>query len=126
MPNAVADTSVFIAIEAQRTLKDLPDALGVSAITLGELQLGVLAATDLTVLANRQRTLSVVQQLTPLPIDEPVAAAWALMIAQLRQAARRMPINDSWIAATAIRHGLPVLTQDGDYDDIPGLTTIKF
>lgn len=126
MPNAVADTSVFIAIESQRILKDLPDALGVSAITIGELQLGVLAATDLTVRASRQRTLSVVQQLTPLPIDEPVAAAWALMIAQLRQAARKMPINDSWIAATAIRHGLPVLTQDGDYDDIPGLTTIKF
>jgi predicted nucleic acid-binding protein len=98
----------------------------VSSITVGELHLGVLAATEVIVLANRHRTLSVVQQLTPLPIDEAVATAWALMIAQLRQAGRRMPINDSWIAATAIRHDLTVLTQDGDYDAIPGLTTIKF
>jgi predicted nucleic acid-binding protein len=30
-----------------------------------------------------------------------------------------MPVNDSWIAATAIAHGIPVLTQDDDYDHAP-------
>ena len=32
-----------------------------------------------------------------------------------------MPINDSWIAATAIASGLAVATQDRDYDHVPGL-----
>ena len=36
-----------------------------------------------------------------------------------------MPINDSWIAATAIAHDLPVVTQDADFDDAPGLAVIK-
>ena len=36
-----------------------------------------------------------------------------------------MPVNDSWIAATAIAHGLPVVTQDDDYADVPGLDVIR-
>ncbi len=37
-----------------------------------------------------------------------------------------MPLNDSWIAATAIAREISVVTQDADYDDIPGLATIRF
>lgn len=36
-----------------------------------------------------------------------------------------MPVNDSWIAATAMSLGIPVVTQDDDYVDLPGLTVIK-
>jgi len=36
-----------------------------------------------------------------------------------------MPINDSWIAATALAHDLAVLTQDADYDVVPELRIIK-
>ncbi len=36
-----------------------------------------------------------------------------------------MPLNDSWIAATTIAHGLPVATQDGDYDEVSGLEVVK-
>lgn len=35
------------------------------------------------------------------------------------------PINDSWIAATAITHHVPVVTQDSDYDDVPGVEVIR-
>jgi predicted nucleic acid-binding protein len=36
-----------------------------------------------------------------------------------------MPLNDSWIAATAIANRLPVVAQDDDYADIPGLEVIR-
>jgi predicted nucleic acid-binding protein len=36
-----------------------------------------------------------------------------------------MPANDSWIAATALAYELPILTQDGDYDDVPGLEVVR-
>jgi predicted nucleic acid-binding protein len=36
-----------------------------------------------------------------------------------------VPINDSWIAATAIAHGIAVVTQDTDYDAMPGVEVIK-
>ena len=42
-----------------------------------------------------------------------------------RDEGNRMPINDSWIAATAIANEMAVATQDGDYDDIPGLRVIR-
>jgi predicted nucleic acid-binding protein len=38
---------------------------------------------------------------------------------------KNMPINDSWIAATALAAGVPVVTQDADYDDVPGLAVIR-
>jgi predicted nucleic acid-binding protein len=31
----------------------------------------------------------------------------------------------SWIAATAIAHGLPLVTQDDDFDAVPGLELVK-
>ena len=36
----------------------------------------------------------------------------------------RMPVNDSWIAATAISLGVPIVTQYDDYVDVPGLPVI--
>jgi hypothetical protein len=38
---------------------------------------------------------------------------------------RSPPVNDSWIAATAIAHGVPVVTQDSDYDAMPDVRVIK-
>jgi predicted nucleic acid-binding protein len=36
-----------------------------------------------------------------------------------------MPLNDSWIAATALAHDIPVVTQDGDFAGVPGLTVLS-
>jgi predicted nucleic acid-binding protein len=43
----------------------------------------------------------------------------------LRDAGRKMGVNDSWIAATAIAHQLPLVTQDADYDVVPNLDVIR-
>ena len=127
MTRALADTSLLIALETGRALSDmpLPDQLAVSIITIGELRAGVLAATDLSVRDRRLITLSTASTLDPLHIDGEVAESWARLRIALRDAGRRMPVNDSWIAATAIAHGIPVVSQDDDYDDAPGLEVIK-
>ncbi|MHB8288532.1 MAG: PIN domain-containing protein [Acidimicrobiales bacterium] len=123
---ALADTSLFIAIEHDRPLSSQPpDRVAVSVITVGELQLGVLAAPDGPTRARRLETLSAAASLDPLPIDERVAHAWAALRLALRDAGKKMPINDSWIAATAIANDLAVASQDGDYDDIPGLRVVR-
>jgi predicted nucleic acid-binding protein len=124
---ALADTSVFIALETDRPLavEALPGRLTVSAITIGELRAGVLAAGDPETVATRLDTLLWAMSCEPLPVDGAVADAWARLRIRLRDAGRRMPVNDSWIAATAIAHGIAVLTQDDDYDGVPGLTVIK-
>jgi predicted nucleic acid-binding protein len=123
---ALADTSLFIAVEQDRPLSSRPpDRVAVSVITVGELRLGVLAALDGPTRARRLETLSAVAALDPLPVDERVAHAWATLRLALRDAGKRMPINDSWIAATAIANDLSVASQDGDYDDVPGLRVIR-
>ncbi len=123
---ALADTSLFIAIEHERPLSaSPPEEVAISVITIGELRLGVLAAQDGPTQARRLETLTHAQLLDPIPIDQRVANAWGALRLALRDEGRRMPLNDSWIAATAIAYRIPVVSQDGDYDDVPGLDVIR-
>ena len=124
---ALADTSVFIGLEATRLDASRFDDFewGVSAVTLGELRLGVLQAENPEAASRRLSTYQLAQQFEALTLDEAVSEAWALLISRLRAAGRRAPINDSWIAATAIAHGVPIVTQDSDYDDMPGVEVIR-
>jgi tRNA(fMet)-specific endonuclease VapC len=41
-------------------------------------------------------------------------------------AARQSRINDLWIAALCIQHSLPLLTNDGGFDAIAGLTVLHW
>jgi len=125
--DALADTSVFIARESGRQLRieALPQRLAISVITVGELRAGVLGAADLESRDRRLATLTSALRLAAIPVDEAVAEAWARLRVALQQAGLRMPANDSWIAATAIAFGVPVVTQDDDYRDVPGLTVIQ-
>jgi len=126
----LADTSVFIARESGRRLNEsaLPDELAVSVITIGELRAGVLAAADLASRDRRLATLTAALTFDPIPVDDSVAAQWARLRVVLRDNQRRMPVNDSWIAATAMALGVPVVTQDDDYPtlkELKELTVIR-
>jgi len=89
-------------------------------ITLAELHLGVLLARDRAIRASRLRTLSRVEgELQAIPIDAEVARVFAAIVAEARQSRRRPSVMDVWIAATGVRHGLVVFTQDADFDNIP-------
>ena len=126
MADALADTSVFVARETGRPirLEGLPDRMAVSMITIGELLAGVLTAPNLASRDLRLATLLEVSRLTAIPVDHAVAEAWARLRATLRDRGLRLEINDSWIAATAMALGLPLVTQDADYIAIPGLEVI--
>jgi predicted nucleic acid-binding protein len=126
MSDGLADTSVFVARESGRPLRieALPDRLAVSVVTIGELRAGVLAAADLVTRDRRLATLTAALALEPVPIDEEVANAWARLRVTLRDLGLRMPVNDSWIAATALALGVSVVTQDDDYVEVPGLPVI--
>jgi len=114
---------VFIARETGRQLdrNRIPDDLAVSVITLGELRQGVLSAGTVTLRDLRLVTLDLAQSWSALPVDDDVASAWARLRLLLLEAGRRMPVNDSWIAATALAARLPILTQDDDFDAVHGL-----
>jgi predicted nucleic acid-binding protein len=124
--DGLADTSLFIAHETGRTIRAeaMPDRLAVSVITIGELRAGVLAAEDLETRDRRLATLTAALAQEPVPIDQPVAEAWARLRIALRDAGQRMPVNDSWIAATAMALGIALVTQDDDYVEVSGLAVV--
>jgi predicted nucleic acid-binding protein len=121
------DTSVFIASESGRALDEasLPEQGAISPITIAELHVGVLAAKDVDVRARRLATLEAVADVETLPIDNAVAAAWALLRVHLAESERRVNVNDLWIAATALAHDLPVVTQDDDFEPIQGVSGLE-
>jgi predicted nucleic acid-binding protein len=114
------DTSVFIAREVSRPLGELPDRVTVSVVTIGELELGVLSATDAVSRAQRAGTLAFARTVDPVPISESVMTAWARLVSDCHSARiqRTVKLTDALIAATAIDLGLPVVTQDDDYDQM--------
>lgn len=123
MTRGLLDTSVFIARES-RGLDEaaLPDEVAVSVISHAELTAGVLAADDVDTRARRLATLTAVAEMNPIPIDLAAAEAWARIRVRLAVARRRTNVNDMWIAATAVALGVPVVTQDDDFDAIADLT----
>jgi predicted nucleic acid-binding protein len=126
LSRAIADTSVFIAQETGRELGDIPEEIAVSVITAAELELGVLRATDSNVRATRLATLSRVQATYPLlPVDPEVASCFARIASAEISRGRRLRRHDAWIAATALRHGAVILTQDADFSALEDVRVIK-
>lgn len=97
----------------------------ISVITLGELRVGVErielkdpARAD-AMLAWLNRVLTLVSGRI-LPIDQDVMNVWSRMAAP-----RSLPPFDGLIAATALRHGLTVVTRNIKDFAIPGLATLN-
>jgi predicted nucleic acid-binding protein len=121
--SALIDTSVLIARESGRALNAelFPDELKVSVITIAELTAGVHAAATTDIRARRLATLESISSLEPLPVDAAAAREWARLRYRLTEAGRRLNVNYLWIASIALAHGMPVLTQDDDFDVLADL-----
>jgi predicted nucleic acid-binding protein len=119
----VLDTSVFIARESGRRLdaSRVPDEVATTVVTVAELNLGVLAASSADVRAQRLTTLDAIADIVAFPVDDDAARMWARLRVHLAETAQRVRINDLWIAAIAASRGLPVVTQDDDFDPLDGV-----
>lgn len=120
---AVVDTSVLIAVESGRVIEEsgLPEDPVVSVVTLAELQAGVLAASDVGTRARRMTTLDRLSTIEVLDVTEDAAREWARLRVHLAEQGLRVNVNDLWIAASAVAHGLPIVTQDDDFDSLDGV-----
>lgn len=126
MSRAIADTSIFIAQETGRELGELPEEIAVSVITAAELELGVLRAVDPSARAVRLSTLSRVQATYPLlSVDPEVGSCFARIASAELSRGRRLRRHDTWIAATAMRHGTAIVTQDADFSSFEEVTVLR-
>ena len=103
-----------------------PDRLHVSVLTLGELRKGVDA---LPAGAHRDRIGAWLDADLPawfedrvLPVDRGVAELWGRLLARV---GRPVGAVDSLIAATALRHGLSVVTRNTADFRFPDLDVVN-
>ncbi len=116
---ALVDSSLLMAAGEVQS----GDEIAISVVTIGELEVGVLAATDERErVRRRMRLTDILEAAVILPVDRSVAARYA----ELRFITGRRPHNDLWIAATAIAHGLVLDTADEQQSKLPGLTARYF
>jgi predicted nucleic acid-binding protein len=130
LSRGLLDTSVLIAREEDSRLESaLPQEIAISVATLAELHFGVLVAKDDETRQLRLRRLGFIEAtLQPIPIDAPIARAFAT-VAQAVKAAGRQPrarIMDLWIAATALALRIPLYTRNPqDFEGLQGLIQVR-
>lgn len=123
-PVGVLDTSTLILI-SRLDPDDLPTEPVITAVTLAELSVGPLVATDAAERAARQARLQQTEAaFEPLPFDASAARAFGGIAASLRAAGRKPAARafDALIAAIAVANDLPVYTcNPRDFTGIVGL-----
>jgi predicted nucleic acid-binding protein len=118
------DTSVIIAWE-QGLVGSLPEDWTISAITLGELHVGVLLAEDAELRGIRTMTLaSIESSVSALAFDDEAARVFGRIVSRARRAGRRPKGNDAIIAATAIANGMALYAADRDFTAFPDLDPV--
>lgn len=112
----VLDTSIVAALRLFDPA-DLPGAVMITAITLGELSYGPHATDDAVKRAGRVAVLQHVEAtFEPLPYDHHAARFYGQICAAVRAAGRapRKRAADLMIAATAASNALPLYTASPD------------
>lgn len=121
---SVLDTSVLISSGNTRIEGDL----GISAVSIAELEFGVLVTQDPEKRALRLARLSaILRSFDPLPVDSYVAASYGRLAALTQEAGRKTRARsmDLLIAATAHAHGAILITANvSDFDHLLGVLEV--
>lgn len=94
--------------------------LFVCPAVVAELIFGALKSARVE--ANTRRIEDLARTFPVLACTYETARHFASIRDRLRRRGRPIPINDQWIAAAALEHGLVVATRDGHFAEIEGLS----
>jgi tRNA(fMet)-specific endonuclease VapC len=128
MSRGILDTSTLILLGRIQDTDALPDEPQITTITLAELSVGPLVASNQKERSARQAHLQQAEaDFEPLPFDAAAARSFGQVAAGLRHAGRKPAARayDAMIAATAISNDLPIHTcNPRDFSGIEGLTVV--
>ena len=124
----ILDTSTLIRLPWLADASDLPEEPLITAVTLAELSVGPLVASNEKERAARQALLQQAEaDFEPLPFDAAAARAFGRVAASLRRSGRKRAARpyDAMIAAIALSNALPIHTcNPDDFAGIDGLTVV--
>ncbi len=102
------------------------DEIFINPVVLGELLAGFIMEK------SEKKNRSILQEFLSSPrvkaidIDDETSERYAIIINYLRIRGIPIPTNDLWIAASAMQHGLKVLTTDNHYLKVPQVITVYY
>jgi predicted nucleic acid-binding protein len=102
------------------------DEIVVNPVVLGELKAGFVMGK------NEKRNRAILKDFLSSPrvaiveIDEETSERYAVIVQSLRMKGTPIPTNDLWIAASAMQHGLKVLSTDKHYLKVPQIIAEYF
>ncbi len=130
MSRVLLDTSAYSALfrnhqGVKLALQECGDII-LTPVVLGEIRSGFLGGSRPQ--ANELELADFLSsgRVSVLPIDEETSQRYAVILHGLRRAGTPINSNDIWIAASAMQHGLTVLTTDKDFERVPQIMTMCF
>jgi tRNA(fMet)-specific endonuclease VapC len=123
------DTSGYsqfaVGVERAIAAMESAESLAISTVVLGELFAGFRRGSKER--TNRKRLEEFIEtfEVQILPVSGSEAEWYAKVLAKLRAAGKPIPTNDVWIAACALAAKASLLTADGHFDFVEGLTVLK-
>jgi predicted nucleic acid-binding protein len=130
MTRLLLDSSAYIAFKKKHpeVIEALPQAeeIWMSPIVLGELRAGFLQGTKRESNERELRMFLESPRVSVLAADDETSERYATIRVALKKAGTPVAANDLWIAASAMQHGLPILTSDRDFQKIPQVIVCHF
>jgi tRNA(fMet)-specific endonuclease VapC len=99
----------------------MAERLAVNTTVLGELLAGFSRGNKEDVNRSELSELLDSPRVKMLALSERTAEYYAVVYRNLREKGRPVPTNDMWIAASALEHGLALLTLDAHFREVDNL-----
>ncbi len=117
------DTNIVIEVfegnnEIAEKINILPEFY-ISVVVLGELYIGVNRVVNKA--KHLKKLEDFLELCTVLNTDNVTARFYGETVARLYKKGKPLPVNDIWIAASVMQHGLTLITRDKHFDEIEGL-----
>lgn len=126
----ILDTSAYSAFmrghEALKAALQEVEEITLNPVILGELRAGFLLGRHRRKNESELATFFASPRVRVVPVDEETAVRYAVIVTALRSAGTPIPTNDVWIAASAMQHGLGVVTTDPHYEKVPQIIVERF